>query len=377
MIEINKETATVRLISSDGTWIEGEALRQLHKTSELAGMRVAIGLPDLHPGKGSPVGAAFLTARMIYPFIIGSDAGCGVGLYGTSLKKDKVKRDKWVKKLRDLEMPWDRDLGGWLTQYGLEPTDHDPAHGTIGGGNHFAELQLIEQVHCRETLDELGIDPTRLMLLVHSGSRGMGERLLRLHTEKFGAGGLTEDSEEAMSYLAKHDTALVWAASNRALIASRFTEQLNSDCIKIIDACHNSMQQVSIDGDGYWLHRKGAAPSDKGPIAIPGSRGAFNYLVKPVGDQSSNLWSVAHGAGRKWNRSDARARMKSRYNAKALTQTRLGGVVICEDRDLLFAEAPEAYKNIESVIADLTGAGLIKVVATLRPLITYKVRQTP
>ncbi len=366
----------IRTISSRDSWIEGEALRQLQRTADLPGIEAAVGLPDLHPGKGSPVGAAFLTAGTIYPFIIGSDAGCSVGVFATSLKTNKVKRDKWVKKIKHLEMPWDGDTASWLSAHNLTPGDHDPAHGTIGGGNHFAELHLVEQIHDQVTLDALGITPERLLLLVHSGSRGMGEQLLRIHTATHGAGGLTAGSPEADAYLKKHDVALAWAAASRALIARRFLAQLNSESFRIIDACHNSVTSRMMHGHRFWLHRKGAAPADQGPIVIPGSRGSLSYLVNPVGDQKSNLWSLAHGAGRKWNRSDARARIKAKYNAKALIRTKLGSAVICEDRDLLFAEAPEAYKNIERVIADMVNAGLIEIIATLKPVITYKARKT-
>ena len=87
-----------------------------------------------------------------------------------------------------------------------------------------------------------------------------------------------------------------------------------------------------------------------------GSRGSLSYLVKPAGDGESHAWSLAHGAGRKWSRSDARQRMRERYSVSELAQTPLGGRVMCEERDLLYEEAPAAYKNIEAVIADLVAA---------------------
>ena len=99
----------ITLIESNKSWIEGDAIRQLEKTAELEGMISAVGLPDLHPGKGSPVGAAFLTGKFIYPFIIGNDVGCGMGLFNTTLNARKVKRDKWVKRLRNLDEPWQGD----------------------------------------------------------------------------------------------------------------------------------------------------------------------------------------------------------------------------------------------------------------------------
>ena len=79
--------------------------------------------------------------------------------------------------------------------------------------------------------------------------------------------------------------------------------------------------------------------------------------------------------GRKWTRSDARQRMRERCSVAELAQTGLGGRVICEERDLLYEEAPAAYKNIEAVIGDLVDAGLVSVIATFRPLLTYKTRK--
>jgi len=127
--------------------------------------------------------------------------------------------------------------------------------------------------------------------------------------------------------------------------------------------------------EAVFIHRKGAVAADGEFVVIPGSRGSLSYLVKPTGDGESHAWSLAHGAGRNWTRSDARQRMRERFNINELAQTPLGGRVVCEERDLLYEEAPAAYKNIEAVIADLVAAGLVSVIATLRPLLTYKTRK--
>ena len=124
-----------------------------------------------------------------------------------------------------------------------------------------------------------------------------------------------------------------------------------------------------------FIHRKGAVVADNDFIVIPGSRGTLSYLVKPIGDGKSHAWSLAHGAGRKWTRSAARQRMRERFSVSELAQTPLGGRVVCEERNLLYEEAPAAYKNIETVVADLVAAGLVSVIATLRPLLTYKTRK--
>ncbi len=366
--------AEVRVIASDKTWIEGDAVQQLEKTAQWPGMRLAVGMPDLHPGKGTPVGAAFLSQDMVYPYLVGNDIGCGMGLWSTDLKQRKIKLDRWTQRLEGLERPWDGDTDAWLEEDGVAPAGFEHALGTIGGGNHFAELQQVEKIHDAERFAKLGLKKDRLVLLVHSGSRGLGESVLRAHIDQFKAGGLEQDSDEAKDYLAKHDHAVAWARSNRRLIAHRFLEALRADSERCLDVCHNLVTRIERDGHEGWLHRKGAAPSDVGPVVIPGSRGALSYLVAPVGNGEHSAWSLAHGAGRKWARGDVKKRM-GKTRTDQLTQTALGSRVICEDKALLYEEAPQAYKNIETVINDMVQAGLIEVIASFKPLITYKVRR--
>ena len=99
----------VRLVASAKSWIEGEAVRQLHATARFPGMRLAVGLPDLHPGKGTPVGAAFVSEGVIYPYLIGGDIGCGMALFKTDLLRRKAKLDRWSEVRFDLEHPWEGD----------------------------------------------------------------------------------------------------------------------------------------------------------------------------------------------------------------------------------------------------------------------------
>jgi release factor H-coupled RctB family protein len=365
----------VRLLASRKNWIEGEAVSQLRNTALLPGMRLAVGLPDLHPGRGHPVGAAFITEAILYPQLVGNDVGCGMSLWQTDLPRQKFKQDKYVKRLRDLESPWNGDRTEWLRQYGVEPTETDAGLGTIGGGNHFAEVQDWQEVWDEAAFSGLHLQNLALVILVHSGSRGLGELLLQGHLDKHGADGLPADTEEATLYLRGHECAGRWAAANRALIARRMAEQLHCTGERVLDVCHNSITAVEYEGQAGWLHRKGAAPADAGPLVIPGTRGSLSYLVIPTGDQRENAWSLAHGAGRRWNRRSARARLKDRYRADSLVRTEIGSAVICEDRELLYEEAPQAYKNIDLVVSDMAEAGLIRVVATLKPLITYKVRR--
>ena len=115
-----QDSAEVRLIASPNNWIEGMAVEQLKKTATLAGMRAAVGLPDLHPGKGSPIGAAFLVEGWIYPALVGNDIGCGIGLWRTGLNGRKVKREAWADRLRNLETSWKGDTREFLMSRGIE-----------------------------------------------------------------------------------------------------------------------------------------------------------------------------------------------------------------------------------------------------------------
>lgn len=360
------------IIASDRSWIEGDAIRQLEITASLPGMTRAVGLPDLHPGKGIPIGAAFLSKGVIYPHLVGNDIGCGMGLWQTDIAASKFKLDKSVKKLTSFEEPWEGDAAQELASNDL-PSDLWPyALGTIGSGNHFAEFQRVETILDEKLFEQSGLNKQSVKLLVHSGSRGLGQSILERHARKYGGEGLVVGSGEFDLYVSSHDQAVHWAELNRRLIAKRFMSALRIDGARVLDICHNS---VTPHDDG-WLHRKGAAPSDKGLVVIPGSRGTLSYIVRPRLETADlSLLSLAHGAGRKWKRSDVKGRLSKRYSVSDLTRTPLGGRVICEDKALIFEEAPEAYKDVAVVIGDLEEAGLIDVVATLRPLITYKTRR--
>jgi len=365
----------VRLFASAQSWIGSEAVRQLYATAKLDGMRLAVGFPDLHPGKRSPVGAAFVTEGLIHPHLIGGDIGCGMALFKTDLVRRDVRLDRWAKLQFNLEHAWDEYVKGFQAEQGLESSEFDDLLGTIGGGNHFAELQIVEEVLDSSAFRKVDLGKQQLVVLVHSGSRGLGESVLRAHEERHYGEGVEPDSFAAEEYLRGHDFAVRWAKANRELIARRYTATLGAEAECLWDGCHNSMTRHDCGGDVSWVHRKGSVASNGDFVIIPGSRGSLSYLVKPIGDGESHAWSVAHGAGRKWARSEARLRMRKRYSVAELAQTGIGGRVICEERDLLYEEAPAAYKNIEAVIADLVDAGVVSVIATFRPLLTYKTRK--
>ncbi|RUP43166.1 tRNA-splicing ligase RtcB-domain-containing protein [Jimgerdemannia flammicorona] len=341
----------------------------------------------------------------------GDDIGCGMVLYSTRLSVSSFKPQRAAERLRGIEGPWDGPIKEVMERAGVESTEFDAtALGTIGntigtnilrppflhlmspgGGNHFAELQQFTEILDPDEFVRANLSADRVYLLVHSGSRRLGGSILAAHTAKHGHAGLEPSSPEGQSYLRKHDNACKWARLNREVIARRVMERLNAgdDVVeggkgkkveKVLDLWHNNMERKEWGSEGetkkqVWVHRKGAAPSDRGLVMIPGSRGACSYLVMPVGDQKENGYSLAHGAGRKWTRTFALSR-QHRCTSQQMRTTSLGSVVICEDEELLYEEQPDAYKEITDIITDLTANRRIaKVVAILSPLLTYKLRK--
>ena len=208
---------------------------------------------------------------------------------------------------------------------------------------------------------------------MHSGSRGLGQQILRRHVDKFSHAGLPENTPEAAAYLAEHDAALDFARTNRRLIAERMLARWNAEGACLLDVHHNFLQRVQLDNATGWLHRKGATPSDCGLVVIPGSRGDYSYLVRPIVDNAAiALFSLAHGAGRKWQRGECKARLSHKFSADSLRQTVFGSAVVCADKALIFEEAPQAYKKIDSIIAAMRDFGLIELVARMKPVLTYK-----
>lgn len=382
---VQKITENVSLIASAQTWIEGLAIQQLIKTSELVGMQRVAGMPDLHPGRGYPIGAAFFTTNKIYPALVGNDIGCGMSLWQTTAKVSKVNVDKMAKRFSHVELPLDESWADTVNvrkrEKDIAINAYDHALGTIGGGNHFAEFQAIEEVYDHAALDELGLNKTHLQLLVHSGSRGLGQSILVNHVTTHNHSGLEvsdtgNDIDDFIEYMAKHDEAVRWAELNRELIAMRFLEAIRAKGACTLDVNHNLVSPKEIDGIQGYLHRKGATPSDQGYVVIPGSRGDYSYLVKPLTSANANmavsLYSLAHGAGRKWKRGECHGRLGHKYKRDDLYRTPLGSRVICGNKELLYDEAPQAYKKCETVISDMVDAGLIEVVAKLRPILTFK-----
>ncbi len=323
----------LRVFARSSSWIEGDAIRQLEKLTELDGFVAAAGMPDLHPGPRGPVGCALLTEGVVHPAIVGTDIGCGM--------------TAWLAK--GARLPRLDRVARRLEAAGQEAAARSPGEaGSIGGGNHFVELQRITAA-----APEAGVADGDLVVLVHSGSRAMGAEVARRHGSE--ALPLADRGE---AYLRDHDAAVAFARLNRAALAAMAADALGLAAEPWLDVPHNLAEAA----DGRVLHRKGAAPADRGLVPVPGSRGTATHYVLPAAGIDGSLRSVCHGAGRKRRRAEGRP---ARAGAEP-------SILLCQDTRLAREEAPDMYKDIRAVVGDLEAFGLARSVASAEPLITLK-----
>lgn len=385
------------VVGGDGVLIEPEAVDQLARVAASPGCRCAVGLPDLHPGPGVPIGAAFEIDR-VRPELVGSDAGCGVRL--AIYERLKASGDALERRVREatdeaplgevdheeaLELVWERGPAGLASLAGVpealaelaarEPELSPPgrplpdemrlcaqALGTIGGGNHFAELSLVGSVVDGAAASRLALQRGRAALVVHSGSRGLG----RMLADRW----VGRDPSEG--YLAELEGCVRFARANRLVIGWQLAAAAGvgraDKLLASLDVVHNTV----VPSAHGFVHRKGAAPAGAGELTVVlGSRGAPSWVLQGTG-AGGTLDSVAHGAGRKVTRGDAKGRLRSRYKRAELSRTEIGSRVICDDTDLLYEEHPECYKAIEPVVDALVSRAAATRVASLVPQLTVK-----
>lgn len=359
-----------KLITSENIWMEDKAVQQLETVARLKGVIDAVGYQDLHPGRGIPVGVSIITNNIIYPHLIGNDIGCGMALFETGKAAHKLKIDRLVKRLEDK-----RSLDTVEVTSELQDTasciSASYIPGSIGKGNHFVELQKICEIKNQQLFEETGLDKKSALILVHSGSRGYGQEILRFFIDKYQAQkGLEKESMAGKEYLLKHQGALEWARINRHIVAKKFYRTLGFDG-ELTLRCDHVHNYVETQGD-VVIHRKGANSAGENLLVIPGSRGSYTYLARPLANSSKSGYSVPHGAGRKWDRQRCRARLDGKYTKHTIKKNSLGNTAVCKDYTLLFEEAAEAYKNIGSIMADLEKKGMVEIVAVLQPLLTFK-----
>ena len=257
----------------------------------------------------APAGCAILADR-IHPQLVGSDIGCGMGLFELDIAARKLRLDKLADRLHALDQPWGGDGDSVLADAGPNATPFDGSLGSIGGGNHFCEVQAIEEILAPETAAQAGLDRDHAYVLVHSGSRGLGFSILE-RVLLGGQAALHPAGDEGRTYMDAHDHAVQWAKLNRRIIAERAAAAAHADLRPLNDLAHNMVELQGGAGDVMALHRKGAAASDRGLVPVPGSRGTLSYLVEPLAAmRTETLAPLAHGAGRKYDRASMHGRVR-------------------------------------------------------------------
>ena len=413
----------------------------------------SLAMPDIHQGYGFPIGgvaAMDWETGVVSPGGVGFDINCGVRLLTTSLTEADVRP-----RLRDLVNQVFRDVpcgtGGegpvkidqkqleqvlvegaqWMVAQGygdqrdaefceesgrLEGADPGavserakqrgrPQLGTLGSGNHFIEVQYVEQIHDPEAARTMGLELGQAVVLVHCGSRGLGHQVCTDYLAQMGPAMkrynitlpdrqlacVPIQSPEGQAYLAAMRASANYAWANRQAILhflrGAFCKVFGQDCrlSLVYDVCHNIAKRERHVVEGkkcdVLVHRKGATrafpPGHRDipgayrqigqPVLIPGSMGTASWiLVGAEGAMRETFGSVCHGAGRLMSRTAARKGRDAREVQKRLEEQ--GILVRSESRDGILEEVPEAYKNVDEVIEVVHDAGLARKVARFRPM---------
>ncbi|MDO5373847.1 MAG: RtcB family protein [Corynebacterium glutamicum] len=371
--------------------LEDAALKQAEATATMPFIYPHVALmPDAHFGLGSSVGTVFGTKGAIIPAAVGVDIGCGmIGVCTNYTASDLEGRD--LVTLRDyIERAIPLSPGNYnsttlketakvkvaeleeLAERDGVDLSHSPTWkrqlGSLGGGNHFIEL-------CLDELD-------RVWMFLHSGSRGVGNKIAQKHIKIAQAecknedlpdkdlAYLTEGTEEFESYIKELNWAQRFAFLNREEMMDRFARELGFfvdkqlEEVERINCHHNYTVREEHYGETIWLTRKGAVLADEGtPALIPGSMGTASYVVSGKGNAEA-LRSAPHGAGRRMSRNQA----KKRFSTADL-DSRMAGIVYRPGKEWI-DEIPDAYKDIDQVMAD--AADLVTIRHKLRQIVNVK-----
>ena len=434
---------------------ESKSLEQIKNVATLPGtVGYSLAMPDVHVGYGFPVGgvAAFdLDKGIISPGGIGYDINCGVRLMTSNLsKKDFLKKrekivfeikknvpsgvgkrgefrlsEKEIEEIMKKGVSWAVEKGYGVKKdiencedsgclKGAEPRKvSGKAKGrgrnqlaTLGAGNHFLEVQEIEEIYDSKTAKTFGLKKGNVCVLIHSGSRGLGHQTasdyIRKMEKKYGFKNLPDrelacapiKSELAQDYLEAMRCAANFAFTNRHLIMCQvrkaFEKHIKTCKLDLVyDVAHNiaKFEKFKIDGKTKELcvHRKGATRSfGKGrkelpkkyqktgqPIFIPGSMGTYSYVLVGTSEaRDISFASTAHGAGRVLSRTHAKQILNLKEVKDALEK--YGVYIEAGSEKGLIEEAPQAYKDVNEVVRVSDELGIGRKVARLRPLAVIK-----
>jgi tRNA-splicing ligase RtcB len=437
---------------------EDQAIEQVANVAFLPGIEGhSLAMPDIHWGYGFPIGgvaAMRLKDGVVSPGGVGFDINCGARLLRTDLREGDVRPV-----LRNLVNQLFRDvpagLGGhgplrlsnaelddlmvrgarWMIDRGyglpedLEATESqgclpgaDPdvvsqrarqrglaQLGTLGSGNHFLEVEVVDAIYDRKAADVFGLEePGQVLVFFHCGSRGFGHQVCQDYLDVMEKAAKRYDislpdrqlacapigSREGKDYMAAMTAAANFAWANRQCIAHLVRQSFASVFERrpedmgmrpIYDVAHNiaKIEKHHIDGREVTVcvHRKGATRAFPAghpeipaayrqvgqPVLVPGDMGRYSYLAVGTERAMAETWgSTCHGAGRLQSRGAAKRSLKGVDIAARLAEQ--GIIVRAQDRSALAEEASEAYKDVASVVDVLESAGISRKVAKMRPL---------
>ena len=348
-------------------------------------------MPDAHLGRGATVGSVIPTLRAIMPAAVGVDIGCGMAAVRTQFDVGELRAKGSLAPLREsiertiplgaghhnrkvvaTSVPRVEELTHLAEEAGFDPSRDkkgwEAQLGTLGSGNHFIEV----------TVDEAD----RVWLFLHSGSRGVGNKIAQRHTavaREACAGAdlpdpdlayLTEDTEEFWTYIRELRWAQHYALLNREEMMDRVVRQtsefVGTEVVEQerISCHHNYTESEEHFGEQVWVSRKGAIDASAGRAGlIPGSMGTASYVVAGKGRPES-LHSSPHGAGRAYSRTKAR----KTFTHEQLREAMAG--IEFRDTEAFLDEIPGAYKDVDVVMAD--AADLVEVRHTLRQIVNVK-----
>lgn len=435
-----------------------KSLEQLVNVATLPGIiNYSIAMPDMHEGYGFPIGgvaAMDMKEGVISPGGVGYDINCGMRLLKSEYKEEEIRpyldklateiqgqvpsglgRGRQIKidttsinkilengaqRLVEQGYGGKEDLENCESQGKLSGADSasvsDHAKnrgrdqvGTLGSGNHFLEIQKVEEIFDEKVAQVFGLFKDQIVIMIHTGSRGLGHQIATDYIQtmmramaKYGINppdrelaACPIDSPEGKKYFSAMACGANYAWANRQMIA-RFVRKAwktvlgdkASSLTSLYDVAHNiaKFEKHNINGKEteVVLHRKGATrafPPNHSeipakykevgqPVLIPGSMGTASYILAGQKEGEEAFFSTCHGAGRTMSRHEAMRRVSGEDVVKRLKSK--GIIVKCWSPRGIAEEAPMAYKNIDEVVETVHNAGLSKKVARLVPLAVIK-----
>ncbi|MFH1550412.1 MAG: RtcB family protein [Planctomycetota bacterium] len=463
-IEIEK-TGPMRvgaiIYTSEKLQLEETAIAQLRDAATLPGVVKVLATPDIHEGYGVPIGCVMACDKSIVPAAVGYDINCGMRIVTTPLRAREVDVSQLAHSIRrdiplgegmhnirfdrgDFEEILNRGVSALkeidtsripVLQFRDEEEERRDAlrieeggsmagdvaalseraikrgisqEATLGGGNHFIEIQEVQSVYDEKTAKRFGLERGQMVIMIHSGSRGLGHQVgddyIHLASRMTATTSpnrylcyLPVDSEEGRNYIKAMHAAANFAFVNRQLmtvLVRKNVRHYHGDIPMpvVYDVPHNMAKFEEHFGRKVWVHRKGATrafPKSRmsgtpfsgigQPVLIPGSMGTASYVLLGTEESRESMHSVNHGAGRLMSRTKAAGRFRKgkmitppAISDEEFSRDMKGITLICANKRSIREEAPGAYKDIDEVVRCVEGAGLATIVARMVPLAVLK-----